>query len=113
MTRITTKLLTVLLLGAGIWCCSLFASQEASAQDWNSRIRYQQPSDLFYNHYVGPGPGGVPAQMYVSPQPVPPHVGHMYNTYQPFYPHEMMYHHKRSWYTYHAGAGWTRTRCEV
>ena len=47
--------------------------------------------------------------MYVCPQPVPPRVGQTYVTYQPFMPHEYMYKHDRSYYTYNQGAGWTRT----
>ena len=59
---------------------------------------------------MGPGPSGAVAQLYVSPLPVPANVGHTYNTYQPWYPHEYMYGHTRSWYTHHDGAGWTRTK---
>ena len=78
---------------------------------WNGRrqISYQYSKDLFYNQYVAPGPSGVPAAMYVSPQPVPAHVGHTYGTYQPFYPNEYLYKHQRSYYNYAPGAGWTRT----
>ncbi|MBX9791088.1 MAG: hypothetical protein K2Y37_19390 [Pirellulales bacterium] len=56
--------------------------------------------DLFYNYYVGPSPtyGGVPAQMYLSPRPVPPHVGHTWITYQPLMPHEFLYTHHRTYY---------------
>lgn len=73
------------------------------------RISYQHSKDLFYNQYVGPGPGQAAAEMYVSPLPVPEHVGHTYGTYQPFYPNEYLYRHTRSYYNYHPGAGWTRT----
>jgi hypothetical protein len=79
---------------------------------WNGKrhISYQQQKDLFYNYYAQPGPyNGAAAQMYVSPRPVPPFVGHTWNTYQPFYPHEMLYKHSRSYYTYNPGAGWRRT----
>ena len=31
------------------------------------------------------------------------------STYQPFMPHEYMYKHERSYYTYNPGAGWRRT----
>lgn len=61
-------------------------------------------SDLFANYYVGPSVyGGVPAQMYVSPQPAPPHVGHTYITYQPLMPHEFTYRHHRTYYRYYPG----------
>jgi hypothetical protein len=45
---------------------------------------YPQP-DLFYNFYVHGPCGGYPAQMYVSPKPVPANVGHTYITYQPIH----------------------------
>lgn len=65
--------------------------------------------DLFYNYYTQPSMvGGVPAQMYVSPRPVPPHVGHTYITYQPLMPHEYMYRHCRKYWRYHPGSGMTR-----
>lgn len=70
---------------------------------------YGQP-DLFYNYYVPPTCGGVGAELYLSPRPVPPHVGHTYITYQPLYPHEFLYHHHRSYHRYYnGGQGLTRT----
>ncbi|MBN1852345.1 MAG: hypothetical protein JW829_06460 [Pirellulales bacterium] len=105
----TIRVAPLLILVVGLWFLAPIADDTANAEVYG-RIRYQQPQELFYNYYVGPGPGGVPAQMYVSPQPVPAHVGHTYYTYPPFYPHELMIHHKRAWYTHHPGAGWTRTK---
>ena len=70
--------------------------------------QYSQP-DLFYNYYVGPAPSGTAAQLYESPLPTPPFVGHTWVTYQPFMPHEYLWRHNRSYYTYNPGAGWTRT----
>ncbi len=70
---------------------------------------YGQP-DLFYNFYVPAQGGGVPAQMYIAPGPVPPHVGHTYYTYQPMMPHELLYKHKRTYHRYYdEGRGLTRT----
>ncbi len=70
---------------------------------------YGQP-ELFYNYYAPGTCGGVPAAMYVAPQPVPQLVGHTYYTYQPFYPHELLYPHHRTYYRYYdAGRGLTRT----
>ena len=68
--------------------------------------------DLFYNYYVGPSPnvGGVPAQAYLSPRPVPPLVGHTYITYQAMMPHEYLHRHHRTYYRYHPSGGFTRTR---
>ena len=70
---------------------------------------YGRP-DLFYNFYVPPTCGGVGAQMYLPPQPVPPVVGHTYFTYQPLMPHEFLYRHHRSYHRYYnEGRGFTRT----
>lgn len=101
MQRFTSlAFVTVVAIG---WTC-----QSASAVD-RDHIRYQQPHDVFYNYYVG-GAGSVPAAMYPAPRPVPPYVGWTYQTYPPLYPHELMYQHQHAWYTYHPGAGWTRTK---
>jgi len=67
---------------------------------------------LFNQYYAHSNFGGQPAQMYISPVPVPARVGHTWNTYQPFYPHELMYPHYREYYNYHAlkqapGVGYT------
>jgi hypothetical protein len=78
--------------------------------DGKRRISYQAQKDLFYNYYAAPGPfNGAAAEMYVAPRPVPPHVGHTWVTYQPLMPHEFLYKHHRSYYTYNRGAGWRRT----
>jgi len=68
--------------------------------------------DLFYNYYVAPPicADGVSAQMYLSPRPTPPQVGHVYVTYQPLMPHEYLYRHNRTYWRYHPGSGMTRTR---
>jgi hypothetical protein len=64
-----------------------------------------------FNYYVHPGQAGmVGAQLYVSPRPTPPLVGHTYITYPPLAPHQFMYHHHDSYRTYNPGSGWTRTR---
>jgi hypothetical protein len=60
-------------------------------------------SGLFANYY-SQGMGNT-AEMYPSPYPTPPVVGHTYYTYEPLKPHEMMYSHRRTYYTpYGAGA---------
>jgi len=64
-----------------------------------------------FNYYVQPGQAGmVGAQLYVSPRPTPPVVGHTYVTYPPLDPHEFLYHHHRVYHTYNPGSGSTRTR---
>ena len=76
----------------------------------NCRPQYSGQPDLFYNYYVPGTCGGVPANMYLAPQPVPQMVGHTYYTYQPFMPHEMLYQHHRNYYRYYdGGRGMTRT----
>ena len=68
--------------------------------------------DLFYNFYAPAVPAGAypgsGAQLYVSPRPVPPRVGHTWYTYPPFMPHEFLYKHRRR-YTRPAGATGMRT----
>lgn len=102
---------TLIVLGVAWQCLPVHSGQASAAYGWEGqrRISYQDPKDLFYNYYVGPMPSGTAAELYVSPLPVPEHVGHTYGTYQPFYPHEYMYGHMRSYYTHNTGAGWTRT----
>jgi hypothetical protein len=71
---------------------------------------YGQP-DLFYNYYAWPSCTGLGAELYLSPRPVPPHVGHTYITYQPLMPHEFMYHHHRTYHRYYnGGQGLNRTK---
>ncbi|QEG40321.1 hypothetical protein [Roseimaritima ulvae] len=75
-----------------------------------NRRPYGQP-DLFYNYYTQGYANRVNAQMYVSPLPVPPNVGHTYTTYQPFMPHEMLYAHKDKFHNYYDnGRGMNRTK---
>jgi len=78
-----------------------------NAKAWEGQfkrsISYQSKNDLFANYYEGPQPSGTVAQMYVSPLPVPPHVGHTYTTYQPLMPHEYLYRHTRTHYAHNPG----------
>lgn len=59
--------------------------------------------DLFYNNYTQGNCNATNAQMYISPVPVPPHVGHTFNTYQPWYPEEMLYWHTNRYHNYYDG----------
>lgn len=69
---------------------------------------YGQP-DLFRQYYSN-NVGGATAELYLAPIPVPPHVGHTYYTYEPLYPHEMLYRHVRNYHRYYDdGRGMTRT----
>ena len=92
-------------------------SQSMASEGHRKRvISYQSKSDLFANYYEGPQPSGRTASMYVSPLPIPAHVGHTYTTYQPLMPHEYLYKHTRSHYSYVPGApcasggSWTRAK---
>jgi hypothetical protein len=70
---------------------------------------YGQP-DLFYNYYAWPSCTGLGSELYISPRPVPPHVGYTYITYQPLMPHEFMYTHHRTYHRYYnGGQGLNRT----
>ena len=71
---------------------------------------YGRP-DLFYNFYTQGYCNRANAQLYLSPLPVPPNVGHTFFTYQPFYPHEYLYGHTNRFHNYYdGGRGTNRTR---
>ena len=64
----------------------------------------EQSSYLFHNMYTT-GPSYQTAAMYPAPHPTPRIAGHVFNTYQPFAPHQMMYEHHRTYYTPYGGPG--------
>jgi hypothetical protein len=75
-----------------------------------ARRAFGQP-DLFYNYFTQGYSNRANAQMYLSPLPIPPNVGHTYYTYQPFYPHHMLYAHKDRYHRYYDnGRGMNRTK---
>jgi hypothetical protein len=100
MVRTTLRAL-VAVAATGALVCALGGSQ----------ARAEHP-DIFYNFYNGPTiyGAGQPAQLYISPRPTPPMVGHTWLTYPPLMPHEFMYHHKRKYYKYYRNGGYT-TSC--
>ncbi len=105
--------MSTFLTRAGLVVCllAIFAtSSQAQEGRYKQSISYQSKNDLFANYQVGPNPSGTAAQMYVSPLPVPIHVGHTYTTYQPLMPHEYLYKHTRSHYAYAQGCGWSRSK---
>jgi hypothetical protein len=59
--------------------------------------------DLFYNNYTQGRSNLTNAQMYVSPVPTPPFIGHTFITYQPFMPEEMLYWHTNRYHNYYDG----------
>lgn len=72
---------------------------------------HHKTPNLFTNYYVPPGGcGGTAAQLYVSPRPTPPLVGHTYVTYQPLMPHEFLYPHSRTYVRRNPGSGLTVTK---
>jgi hypothetical protein len=102
---------TIALLAVGLAAGAVTApAARATEGAWKRTISYQNKQDLFYNYYEGPDPSGTAAAMYVSPRPVPVHVGHTYTTYQPLMPHEYLYAHKRTHYAHTPGAGWSRAK---
>jgi hypothetical protein len=107
MVRLLTKALAPLAAAIVLAVCG---TSDAKAQDY---CRPWQP-DLFYNYYVAgapcPGNGVVPAQLYVSPRPTPPMVGHTWITYQPLLPQEYLYRHHRWYFADHCDSGLTVTR---
>jgi hypothetical protein len=107
--RTRTALVTALAAGLA---ASSFETPSAHAVygAWKRIISFQSKQDLFYNYYEGPNPSGTATGMYVSPRPVPPHVGWTYTTYQPYMPHEYLYKHTRSHYAWNPGAGWSRSK---
>ena len=67
-------------------------------------------SQLFANQYTQGYANQNNAVMYISPVPVPEHVGHTYYTYQPLYPHEMLHLHSERYHSYYdQGRGLNRT----
>ncbi|QDU26829.1 hypothetical protein ETAA8_19120 [Anatilimnocola aggregata] len=81
-----------------------------TASNGDCQYRWYGQPDLFYNYYQPPTCGGMGAELYLSPRPVPAHVGHTYITYQPLMPHEFLYHHHRTYHRYYnSGQGLTRT----
>ena len=101
------------LLIAAVMIAEAVAAFSALALPIDGGVEGPTP-DVFYNFYVPPVPaGGYPgmgAQLYVSPRPVPPRVGHTWNTYPPFMPHEFLYKHRR---LYIRPAGVTGMRTDV
>jgi hypothetical protein len=106
-TSIQTLVAAIVLAAAA----GLLASA-ASADDFGYGYDGYYPGHpkLFRNYYVG-GPGqGAPAQLYVSPRPTPPYVGHTWITYEPFMPHEFLYQHHRTYWAHHGDGTCTKTK---
>lgn len=88
-----------------------FASQ-AQAQE----IVVGHTPPLFANYYTQGMANQATAEMYVAPVPVPQWVGHTYYTYQPLYPHELMFAHTHKYHNYYdngRGLNSTKVRYSV
>ncbi len=85
------------LLALTVSPASLQAQHEIQSAD-------EQSAQLFHNMYTT-GPGTHTAGMYPAPHPTPRNAGHVFYTYQPFAPHQMMYEHNRTYYTPYGGPG--------
>ena len=109
--RLTVLTATILVLAGLLVSLTPSASAFHGNPDTPPCIPYDYGNPtLFYNFYVPPTCGGVGAELYVAPRPVPEHVGHTYYTYQPLMPHEYTYpHHRRYYRYYNGGRGMTRT----
>ena len=107
MLRTILPVVIALLTVLAAWDLAPQTAQQAQA---GVLVHRRAAPDLFYNFYVPPGGcAGVPAQLYVSPRPTPPLVGHTYVTYQPLMPHEFLYKHYRVYHRCTPGAGRTKT----
>ena len=75
-------------------------------------------TNMFGNYYNGGyfangGGNQANARLYMSPRPVPANVGHTFYTYQPFNPHELLYHHTDKFHKYYDdGRGLNRTKAK-
>jgi hypothetical protein len=74
----------------------------------SSDARNHRAGDLFPSYWAPAAPGAISAPLYVAPVPTPPHVGHTWVTYQPLYPHEFLYPHRKVFVRNNPQGGWTR-----
>ncbi len=73
-----------------------------------SDARNHRAGDLFPSYWAPAAPGAISAPLYVAPVPTPPYVGHTWVTYQPLYPHEFLYPHRKVIVRKNPQGGWTR-----
>jgi hypothetical protein len=90
-------------------CCLVAGAMLAAAgtlqgQDLYGPSGQQLEFQLFQNFYTPQGTSQVTAAMYPAPHPVPYWVGGSLYTYQPFYPHQHLYWHKKNYYNYYGDA---------
>ncbi len=106
MVRTTLKALS--LAATFVVCMHVTGAGRASLAGGPANLYANyKPSHLFSNYYTDTP--GVPAQLYVSPLPNSPLVGHTWITYEPLAPHESLYKHHRKYYAYHPDAAYNVT----
>ncbi len=96
-----SKILTTICVTAATLAVTLPAAGQTGYLNNQSQ---QLDFNLFQNFYTPQGPSISTAAMYNAPHPVPYWVGTSMYTYQPFYPHEHLYQHKKNYYNYYGSA---------
>lgn len=88
----------------------LAAAGSVQAQDSFASNYGRGVQPLFNNYFTQGASDQANASLYISPVDVPGNVGHTYNTYQPFWPHEFTYSHWDRYHSYYdGGRGLNRT----
>lgn len=82
------------------------------AQDADISTGQELEFNLFQNYYTPQGTSLTTAAMYPAPHPVPYWVGGSMYTYQPFYPHQMMYWHRKNYYNYYGTSDQFYSDCQ-
>ncbi|MCA9104092.1 MAG: hypothetical protein KDA83_01620 [Planctomycetales bacterium] len=77
--------------------------QYADGYEISEDAMYAPRVDVFHNYYPNTMVGVNSAGMYPTPYPTPIVAGHTYYTYQPLYPHEYLYEHRRVYYNAYGG----------
>jgi hypothetical protein len=109
MTRSALRMLAVSLavLAAFAIVCEMDLGGDNQAR---AEYRVRSADQMFHNYYVPPcGYPTTGAQLYVSPRPTPPLVGHTWITYEPLMPHEFLWKHRRTYIRHLPNGKTTRT----
>lgn len=69
----------------------------------NAQMGDGHTENLFHNMYTAGASNQYTAGMYPAPHPTPRIAGHVFYTYQPLQPHQMMYEHTRTYYNTYGG----------
>ncbi len=86
---------------------------QSVSQDSFAHLLGRGTQPLFENYFTQGNANQATAGMYMSPTGIPGWVGHTYNTYQPFYPHQYLYQHHDRYHSYYdQGTGLNRTHAK-